>query len=87
MTNYDKLFIGGVWTEPATDQVIEVISPATGQKVGQCPLASPADVEAAVSAARRAFDDGPWPKLTPHERQAILQQAVAGLEARKDEIC
>ncbi|SKO18190.1 aldehyde dehydrogenase [Mycobacteroides abscessus subsp. abscessus] len=87
MTNYDKLFIGGVWTEPATDQVIEVISPATGQKVGQCPLASPADVDAAVSAARRAFDNGPWPRLTPHERQAVLQKAVSLLESRKDEIC
>ncbi|AFN64611.1 Probable aldehyde dehydrogenase [Mycobacteroides abscessus] len=87
MTNYDKLFIGGVWTEPATDQVIEVISPATGQKVGRCPLASPADVDAAVSAARRAFDNGPWPRLTPHERQAVLQKAVALLESRKDEIC
>ncbi|MBA0046414.1 aldehyde dehydrogenase [Mycobacterium sp. NPDC050853] len=85
--NFDKLFIGGAWTEPATDDVIEVFSPATGEKVGQCPLATAADVDSAVAAARRAFEDGPWPRMTPHERQAVLQKVVQLLEARKDEVC
>ena len=60
-TEWDKLFIGGKWVEPSTSEVIEVHSPATGELVGKVPLAAPADVDAACAAARKAFDDGPWP--------------------------
>src|SRR4029079_75513 len=62
-TEWDKLFIGGKWTEPATADVIEVHSPATGELVGKVPLASEADVDAACAAARKAFDEGPWPQM------------------------
>ena len=58
-TEYDKLFIGGKWTEPSTSEVIEVHCPATGEYVGKVPLAAAADVDAAVAAARAAFDNGP----------------------------
>ena len=64
-TEYDKLFIGGKWVEPSTSDVIEVFSPATGEKVGQVPLAAEADVDAACAAARKAFDEGPWPHTPP----------------------
>src|ERR1700729_2686467 len=50
-TEYDKLFIGGKWTEPSTSEVIEVHCPATGEYVGKVPLAAAADVDAAVAAA------------------------------------
>lgn len=84
-TDYAKLFIGGVWTEPSTSEVIEVFSPATGQKVGQVPLATEADVNAACAAARKAFDEGPWPRMTPPERQALLAKVAAAVEERADE--
>jgi aldehyde dehydrogenase (NAD+) len=84
-TDYAKLFIGGVWTEPSTSEVIEVFSPATGQKVGQVPLAAEADVNAACAAARKAFDEGPWPRMTPAERQAVLAKVAAAVEERADE--
>jgi aldehyde dehydrogenase (NAD+) len=84
-TDYAKLFIGGVWTEPSTSEVIEVFSPATGQKVGQVPLAAEADVNAACAAARKAFDEGPWPRMTPAERQAVLANVAAAVEERSDE--
>ena len=58
-TEWDALFIGGKWTEPSTDQVIDVHSPATGEYVGRVPMAAAADVDAAVAAARAAFDTGP----------------------------
>ncbi|HEX5253377.1 MAG TPA: aldehyde dehydrogenase family protein, partial [Mycobacterium sp.] len=51
-TEYDKLFIGGKWTEPSTSEVIEVRCPATGEYFGKAPLAAAADVDAAVAAAR-----------------------------------
>ncbi len=84
-TDFDKLFIGGKWVEPSTDQIIEVFSPATGEKVGQVPLAAEADVNAACAAARKAFDEGPWPQLSPEERQAVIAKAVTLIEQRADE--
>ena len=85
-TEWDKLFIGGKWTEPATTDVIEVHSPATGELVGKVPLASAADVDAACAAARKAFDDGPWPHMSPQERAAVLGAAVKLMEERADEL-
>lgn len=83
-TEYDKLFIGGKWVEPSTADVIEVHSPATGEYVGKVPMAAAADVDAAVAAARKAFDEGPWPRMTPQERQAVISNAVKLIEDRDD---
>ena len=83
-TSYDKLFIGGQWVEPSTSEVIEVFSPATGEKVGQVPMAARADVDAACAAARKAFDEGPWPTMTPEDRQAVIAHAVKLIEDRAD---
>ncbi|MFE5699692.1 aldehyde dehydrogenase [Rhodococcus sp. ACS1] len=82
MTDYDKLYIGGKWVAPATDQVLEVFSPATEERVGSCPVASPADIDDAVAVARRAFDEGPWPQTTPAERGEILAKAAKLIEER-----
>jgi aldehyde dehydrogenase (NAD+) len=83
-TEYDKLFIGGKWTEPSTSEVIEVHCPATGEYVGKVPRAAAADVDAAVAAARAAFDSGPWPSTPPKERAAVIANALKVLEERKD---
>lgn len=83
-TEYDKLFIGGKWTKPSTSDVIEVRCPATGEYVGKVPMAAAADVDAAVAAARAAFDNGPWPSTPPHERAAVIAAAVKMLAERKD---
>ncbi|MDX1872185.1 aldehyde dehydrogenase [Mycolicibacterium sp. 120266] len=84
-TVWDKLFIGGQWVEPSTSEIIEVFSPATGEKVGQVPLAAEADVDAACAAARQAFDEGPWPRLAPQERQAVLAKVVELVNERAEE--
>ena len=68
--NYDKLFIGGDWVAPESGERIEVTSPFTEQVLAAVPSASPADVDRAVAAARRAFDNGPWPRMTVEERIA-----------------
>lgn len=83
-TEYDTLFIGGKWSAPSTDQVIEVRSPATGEYVGKVPLATKADVDAAVAAARAAFDSGPWPSTPPAERAAVIAAAIKLMEERKE---
>src|SRR6195952_568616 len=86
-TEWDKLFIGGKWVEPSTSEVIEVHSPATGELVGKVPLAAEADVDAACAAARKAFDEGPWPHTSPADRAAVLTAAVKIMEERKEELC
>ncbi|GHH70326.1 aldehyde dehydrogenase [Streptosporangium violaceochromogenes] len=75
MRRYDTLFIGGDWVAPAGTGTIEVISPHTEEIVGRVPDGTPADMDRAVAAARRAFDHGPWPRMTMAERAA----AVGGL--------
>ena len=54
--SYDELFIGGQWRKPANPQQLAVISPHSEEPVGHVQVAGPEDVDAAVAAARHAFD-------------------------------
>ena len=76
--DYDRLFIGGDWVAPEGTDTIAVISPSTEGVVARVPDGTEADIDKAVAAARTAFDHGPWPRMTPAERAAILS-AVAGM--------
>ena len=69
-----ELFIGGTWAAPSTDDVLEVVSPHTEEVIGRAPAASPEDVDRAVDAARAAVDGGPWPRLDPAERIAVIRR-------------
>jgi aldehyde dehydrogenase (NAD+) len=86
MSSYDSLFIGGRWASPASDNVIEIRSPATLELVGTVPEATSDDVDAAVNAARHAFEHGPWPKTPPAERAAVLKRVSEMIVTRGDEI-
>ncbi len=86
MKTYKELYIGGEWVAPAGSDVIEVVSPASEEVIGQVPDGTPADIDAAVSAARRAFDEGPWPHMTPVQRAEILAKLSQGLQARAVDI-
>lgn len=77
-----SFFIGGEWRVPATSARIDVISPFTEARMGGVPEASPADIDAAVAAARQAFDRGPWPSMSIAERAAILGHVAAYLRDR-----
>ncbi len=74
MQVHDKLFIGGEWVAPAGTDVIEVISPHTEEVVGRVPEGTTADIDRAVAAARKAFDEGEWPRMTPTDRIAAVQR-------------
>jgi aldehyde dehydrogenase (NAD+) len=78
----DRLFIGGEWVAPAGTDVFETVSPTTEEPIGTSPHAGIADVDRAVAAARTAFDDGPWPRLAPAERAAIMARLVGALTER-----
>lgn len=84
--HYDSLFIGGRWTAPATNERIQVISPATIDTVGSVPAVDRADVDAAVAAARTAFDSGPWPSTPPEERAQVLTRIARLIEERSADL-
>lgn len=82
--HYDKLFIGGDWVVPISDERIEVTSPYTEQVIATVPSASPADVDRAVAVARLAFDTGPWPRMALEERSAVVARLRNAFVARQD---
>ncbi|WP_037164013.1 aldehyde dehydrogenase [Rhodococcoides fascians] len=84
LKSYDKLFIGGKWVEPSSDKVIDVVSPITEELLATVPEAQPADIDKAVAAARKAFDEGPWPRLTAAERAKYLIRIQEEVEKRFD---
>ena len=60
----DAFFIDGGWAAPAGADILEVVSPHSEQVVATRARGQrPADIDAAVAAARRAFDEGPWPRM------------------------
>ncbi|MFV8048089.1 aldehyde dehydrogenase [Mycobacterium sp. 48b] len=65
---------------------IEVISPHTEQPIARAPAAGPADVDAAVAAARFAVDQGPWPRLDPTERIAAIRRLAELYGQRRGEM-
>src|SRR6516164_6802238 len=79
-------FIGGGWVEPEGDERQRVVSPSSEQTVGEVPVALDADIDRAVSAARRAFDEGPWPRMSAAERAGVLARAADLLRKRTDDI-
>ncbi|MBT2507257.1 aldehyde dehydrogenase [Streptomyces sp. ISL-98] len=85
-TIQDRLFIGGDMVTPSSEDVIEVISPFTEERVGTAPSSKPADIDRAVRAARAAFDDGPWPRMSPQERADALGPFGEYLRTRVPEI-
>jgi aldehyde dehydrogenase (NAD+) len=86
LRSYDKLFIGGRWTSPSSSRVIDVISPTTEANVAHVPEGQAADIDAAVAAARTAFDSGPWPHMSQNERATALRRVRDELEARLPEM-
>jgi len=80
------LFIDGKWTSGEGTGVLDVIDPGTEESVGQVPEASPNDAITAIKAARKAFDEGPWPWMKPQERAAILIKMAEVLERRSAEL-
>lgn len=80
-----KLFIGGQWVDPAGGETRDTINPATGEVITQLASAGKEDVEAAVKAARAAFEDGPWATMAAADRARLLYKIADRIEARIDE--
>ncbi|KRF22400.1 aldehyde dehydrogenase [Phycicoccus sp. Soil802] len=83
--SYESLYIDGSWVEPTGRGSIDVVSPTTEEVLGSVPHASTVDVDRAVNAARVAFDQGPWPRMTVAERGEVLRRVRAELELLRDD--
>lgn len=83
---FRPMFIDGKWVAAASGDVLEARNPATGALLATVPRAGAADVDAAVAAARRAFE-GPWSRFTPFERQALLLRIAERFESEWENLC
>lgn len=82
----DKLYINGAWVTPVEGGTLPVINPATEEVFHHIPAATAADAQAAVTAARQAFDQGPWPRMSGAERAKVLRAMASGIRARLPEL-
>jgi acyl-CoA reductase-like NAD-dependent aldehyde dehydrogenase len=84
-TDIDQLYIDGGWSSAGGGRDA-VINPATEAVIGEAPVGNAAAADAAIAAARHAFDHGPWPHLTMAERCDAMRRVHAALLARRDRI-
>ncbi len=81
-----KLLIDGQWVDASSGKTFAVFDPSNGQQIAQVAEGTAADVDEAVKAARRAFEDGPWARMKPTERGKLVWKLGDVLEAHADEL-
>ena len=86
MRHPDRVWIGGEWVGAHSGRTIEIVSPIREEVIGAVAEADAEDMDAAVAAARAAFDAGPWAGSPPAERIAFLKRMAQHLHARTAEI-
>ena len=80
------LLIGGEWVPGQSGETWDHKHPATGEQVASFPVAGPGDVDQAVRAARKAFDEGPWPRARAGERIRVLRRIAELVREHGDEL-
>ncbi len=81
----NQFFIGGEWVSPSTSDTIDVVSPFDETVAFSVGEAQAADIDRAVGAARTAFDQGPWPKMTHAERAVYLHKIADEFDRRQEQ--
>lgn len=84
--DYTKLLINGEFMDAVSGKTFTTLDPRTGDVIAHVAEGDAEDVDRAVSAARKAFDEGPWPKMTAYERSRIMFRFADLLEKHSDEI-
>jgi len=81
-----KLLINGEWVEAASGQTFETLDPSNGKVLAVVSEAGPEDVDRAVKAARQAFENGPWRKMSASERGRLIYKLADLMEAHQEEL-
>src|SRR5947208_14992835 len=81
-----QLFIDGRWADATSESTLPVVNPATGKPFAEMACASRADVDAAVDAARRALEGGPWAGMTGFQRRSLLLAFAAELRTAAEAV-
>src|SRR5262245_66604487 len=81
-----KMLIDGKWVEAASGKTFATVNPADGSELARVAEGDAADVDRAAKAARKAFDDGPWPKMRPAEREKLLLKVADLIEKHGTEL-
>ncbi|MGA7448337.1 MAG: aldehyde dehydrogenase family protein [Terriglobales bacterium] len=81
-----KLLVGGAWVEARSGKTFETYNPATGEVLARVAEGDRADIDQAVAAARKAFETGPWPDMSPAERGRLLWKLSDLIEQHHEEL-
>ena len=81
-----RMAIGGEWVEALGGGMLEVVDPASGQVFDRVPAGEATDIDRAVAAARRAFEQGDWPRMRPVDRERLLLRLAELVEAHAQEL-
>lgn len=81
-----ELYIDGQWRKPTKNGTFAVVNPSTEEVIHHVPAATAEDIDAAVRAARKAFDEGPWPRMSGAERAGYLRRMGAKIQERLEEL-
>ncbi len=81
-----KMYIDGRWVDAEGGGTFEIVNPATEDVIATAPEASRDEMRRAIAVARNAFDEGPWPRMSPRERGRIIQQIADALDAQKERL-
>jgi acyl-CoA reductase-like NAD-dependent aldehyde dehydrogenase len=79
-----QMLIGGELVESAAGERLDILNPATGEVITTTPAGDEVDVDRAVRVARRAFEDGPWPRMNRMQRANVLNRFADHLDERMD---
>src|SRR5947207_7218483 len=80
------MLIGGKWVDSQSGKTFPTINPATGETICQVAEGDKADIDLAVKAARKAFESGPWPKMSAAERGRLMHKLADAIEENIDEL-
>src|SRR5579871_5264280 len=80
------MLIGGKWVDSVSGKTFPTLNPATGETICQVAEGDKADVDRAAKAARKAFEEGPWPRMNASERGRLLNKLADLIEANKEEL-
>ena len=84
--NAGQIFVAGKWQAPLSGETYTPINPANEEPLGAVGKGDERDIDAAVAAARKAFDEGPWPRMSAHERGRIVWRLGDLIQQNLDEM-